>query len=288
MRRYALFLTLVSAALILLATRLAAGPGRHPMALKAEQEFFEAFTGNPSEKSAPLRGLWTAAVLDPQDARTWLLLGLDHLWMAAEGDRRDPTVLEHLVLAERFLVRAQELDPGDQRIPSWLVPARLGLARFQGQEEQRKEIVRGLVEAYAKAPAFHSFSVALLGVDSKPDSPEFQRGLAALRATAGCGAEGNLTCNNTSRWPHNREGYQTFHADYELKAGNLDQARQILLAVRSDADYPRWPFRAEVEDRLQNLERYASLYANADPKDDPPHLMSAASGIVCQRCHLGS
>lgn len=285
----------LAAAAALASAALASGAGRHPIAQQAEAGFFATFNGFQGEetaKSAPLRLLLAALATDPADARTHLLLGLNHLWLAAEGDRTDPRVLEHLFLSERYLARAQELDPKERRIPSWLVPVRLTLASIEGRQDNQEEILRDLQAAYAEDPNFHSFTVALLGISEPRTSPEFRRGLTALRTTvetcppAESGAT-DPTCGNTPRWPHNREGYMTFFADYELKAGNVDQARELLLKVRQDPDYPRWPFRHEAEDRLKNLELYASLFANQDPGDDPPHLMSGHGRISCQSCHLG-
>jgi len=278
---------------LLASMAIAAGAaGRHPMAAKAEAGFFATFNGFRGEegtKSAPLRDLLAALATDPSDARTHLLLGLNHLWLAAEGDRTDPRTLEHLFLAERYLARAQELAPKDRRIPSWLVPVRLSLARIEGREDRREEILRDLQAAYAEDPTFHSFSVALLGIAEPRTSPAFQQGLAALRSTATTCApdSGDPSCQNAPRWPHNQEAYLTFFADYELKAGNVDRARELLLAVRQSPDASRWPFRQEAEDRWKNLELYASLYANQDPGDDPPHLMSGHGRISCQSCHRG-
>jgi hypothetical protein len=265
---------------------------RHPIAQKAEASFFAAFNGFQGEeraKAAPLRDLLAALATDPADARTHLLLGLNHLWLAAEGDRTDPRVLEHLFLAERYLARAQELDPQDRRIPSWLVPVRLSLAGIEGRKDRREEILRDLQAAYAEDPTFHSFSVALLGIAEPQTSPAFRQGLEALRAAeTACPPDAtDPTCRNTPRWPHNQEAYLTFFADYELKAGNVDRARELLLAVRQHPDASRWPFLHEAEDRWKKLEQYAALYVNQDPGDDPPHLMSGHNRISCQSCHLG-
>lgn len=293
MSRLRSILPIVLAA-VLASAALATAGGRRPIAEKAEAGFFAAFNGFQGEekaKSAPLRDLLAALATDPADARTHLLLGLNHLWLAAEGDRTDPRVLEHLFLAERYLARAQELDPQDHRIPSWLVPVRLSLARIEGREDRAEEILRDLRAAYAEDPTFHSFTVAMLGIAEPRTSPAFRQGLEALRATVDrCPSASDSTdpsCENTPRWPHNREAYLTFFADYELKAGNVDRARELLLKVRQYPDTARWPFRAEAEDRWNNLELYASLYANQDPGDDPPHLMSGQDRISCQSCHRG-
>lgn len=290
MRRLVLVLIELSTLILLaLPTLVAAGPGRHPLAEKAEASFFATFNGNPQQKDAPLRPLLAAALTDPADARSRLLLGLNHLWIAAEGDKRDPLVLEHLMLAERYLARAEQLDPKDRRIPSWLVPVRLSLAGFDGRKAQQEEVLRDLFAAYAEDPSFHSFTVALVGMGSDRSSPEFRRGLEALRSTTStCAADTeDPSCKNRPRWPHNQEAYLTFFADYELEAGQVDRARELLLRARQNPDYPLWPFRQELEDRLKNLEARAALYANADPGDDPRHLMSVSGSLACQSCHLG-
>jgi hypothetical protein len=288
--RLVILLTLIASIPIMAVANLAVGAtgtGRHPLAAKAEEGFFATLNGDPKARTAPLRDLMTAYAVSPDDARVNLLLGLNHLWLAAEGDMTNPTTIDRLILAEHFLARAQKLDPSDRRIPSWLTPVRLSLAGIHQEKDKREESFRDLQAAYAEDPNFHSFTLALLSVSSDPKSPEFQRGLAALRATTGdCAGFEDPSCENRPRWPHNREAFITFFADYELKAGNVDRARELLIQTQQDPDYPRWRFKNEVEDRLKNLETYAALYTNADPGDDPPHLM-VNGGFMCQSCHSG-
>jgi hypothetical protein len=283
-------LTLVASIPILAVAALATGAtatNRHPLAVKAEEGFFATFNGNPKVRTAPLRDLMTAYAVSPDDARVNLLLGLNHLWLAAEGDQTNPTTLDHVILAEHFLARAQKLDPADRRIPSWLTPVRLSLTGLHKEKDRQEKTLRELETAYDEDPNFHSFTLALISVGTARSSPEFQRGLAAMRTAIGCGVTGeDPSCGNRPRWPHNREGFLTFFADYELKAGNTDRARELLLRTRQGPDYPRWRFKNEVEDRLKNLDAYAAFYANADRGDDPPHLM-ASGGFMCQTCHSG-
>ncbi|HKI02030.1 MAG TPA: hypothetical protein VKK31_08625 [Thermoanaerobaculia bacterium] len=278
-----LFLAVLAAVRIAHAAQ--ADDERAPAALGAEAKFFQTFNGGGPDRAASLPLLMAAYATDPRDARTNLLLGLNHLWLAAEGDRSDPRTIENVVLAERFLARAQSLNPGDQRIASWLVPIRLSLASIEREPAGRQgEIFGELLAAYQEDPDFHSFSLALLSFDRPRGSQEFQRGLEALRLTKGCAAE-NAACRNRPKWPHNREAFLTFHADYELKAGHPDRAAELLRHAQAEPDYPAWPFRAKVEDRLKNLEAYGKLYANEDARDDPPSLMAHAGGVTCQSCH---
>ncbi|HEX6901059.1 MAG TPA: hypothetical protein VF789_15150 [Thermoanaerobaculia bacterium] len=259
--------------------------GRAPVALMAEKTFFENFNGGGPDRSSSLRLLMAAYATDPKDARTNLLLGLNHLWIAAEGDHSDPRVIENLILSERFLAEAERLDPSDRRIPSWLVPVRVSLAQIARDPGKKEEIVRDLLAAYAEDPTFHSFTVALMGFGSPRESQDFARGLEALRKVEpGC-EETDPSCRNEPRWPHNQEGFLTFQADYELKAGHADRAREVLTEIRSLPGYASWKFQGEVEDRLKNLDQYAKLYADGEPGNDPRTLMAGGSGISCQSCH---
>jgi len=258
--------------------------GRHPSAVAAELAFFETFNGG-GRREAPLRELTQAWAADPADPRTNLLLGLNHLWIVAEGDRTNARILDHLLLSEVFLARAQELAPGDDRIPSWLGPVRQALAEIEGDRAAVEENWQGLLAAYERDPDFHSFSVALIAFAEPRGSDLFALGQRAMRTAAENGCEaGDPSCANHPRWPHNQEGYLTFWADYELKAGEREKAAEVLALVRSVPEYADWPYREEVEDRLVNLELYAELYANDDPGDDPPMIIQSHG---CLSCHGG-
>ena len=265
----------------------AAERARNPAAERAEARFFANFNGphdGTVDRTAALDDLRIAFFSDPDDPRTALWLGLNHLWIAAEGDRTDPAALDSLVLAEHFLARAQELAPGDERIPSWLVPTRQALAQIARDRDRVEALEGDLLAAYARDPEFHSFSVAMLGFREPRGSLRFERGLEALRAPSETCGKDDPTCQNAPRWPHNVEGFVSFAADYELKAGNVERARDLLVELRALPSYASWPYRAETEDRWANLDLYADLFANDDPGDDPTHLV-LGSRSSCQACH---
>lgn len=282
---FALFALLVTLATLALAAEPDTRPAtRHPSAVEAEAVFFEAFNhgGRGEAALGPLMGAWAA---DPTDPRTNLLLGLDHLWLAAEGDRTDPRVLEHLLLSEAFLARATELDPDDRRIPSWLSPTRIILAELEGDTETVAREREELAAAYAEDPAFHSFSVAMLGFGEERGSALFEQGLLALRslqeAEEDCSVD-DPSCQNQPRWPHNVEGFLTFFADYELKAGEPERARALLDEVRSFPTFADWPYGEEITDRLDNADLFVALYADDDPGNDPPPILATHG---CSGCH---
>jgi len=259
---------------------------RHPAAVGAERAFFAAFNQGamPAEQAlTPLMGAYASA---PDDARTNLLLGLDHLWIAAAAERTNPRVIEHLILSEYFLRRAQALAPDDRRVPSWLVPVELSMASIEHRPGGREAIFADLRAAFAEDPAFHSFSMALLGYQGANGSPQFETGLSALRQVADmdCG-EDDPTCRNTPRWPHNVEGFLSFFADYELRAGDREAARGLLTELTALPSYADWPYRGYVEARLADFDDHAARFADGDPANDPATVVVAES---CAGCHLGS
>lgn len=260
---------------------------RHPMAEKAEASFFAFLNDGAGSKEAVLRDLTTAYAIDPTDPRTTVLLGLDELWLAREGNGADPMAIPHLILAEHYLTRAQALNPADDRIPSWVVPARLGLAGVERRREGAKEAYDELRAAYERHPGFHSFSLALMNARQKPDSREFQEGLAALRAVfaGGCREKGDPSCNNRPRWPHNVEGFVLFAAEYEAKGGDLARAAELITELKSRPDFPTWPYQSDARE----VEELIAAARNPAASGVASHAAVFAPGkrSTCQSCHRG-
>lgn len=262
---------------------LAAAP-RHPLSEKAEVSFFEALNRDAARRAAAMADLTLAYAIDPKDARTAVLLGLGHLWAAAEGGEKNPDGIPELMLAERFFARAQALDPADDRVPSWIEPARLILAQIEGTPERVPESYGRLMAAYAKRPAFHSFSVGLVNARTAPGSPRFDQAIAALRAGAdACADRKDRACVNAPRWPHNSEGFLLFLAEFEARAGNRAAALRRLDQVAAQPESASWlgaPVAAELRAALDKgdpaaVASYRSIFADG-------------RRVGCQACHMGS
>ncbi len=270
-------------------TAAPAAAERHPAAVAAEEAFFGSLVHGalPAEEVLPpLLGAYAAA---PGDPRTSLLLGTHYLRLAAMGQGSDPQAIAHLMLAERFLLSAGRLAPEDDRIASFLVPTQLALASIErvsstASEARQAELVGELMRAYEADPAFNSFTVAMIGYQSPRDSQLFTLGIEALRAVqeSGC-AEGDATCNNAPRWPHAVEGYLSFFADYELKAGEPQRARLLLDEVRSVPGFASWPYRELVDERLASFDDHARRFADGDEANDPPTAVLASGCAACHR-----
>jgi hypothetical protein len=222
-----------------------------PPVSAAEAAFFAALVEGAAPPDAILRPLLLDALQRPGAGRPFLLLGLAHLWIAAEGERDDPGLLEHLVLAEAWLARCAERDPAEDRLPSWRVPVRLALAEAFGDATPPAELRAPLVEAARRDPGFHGFALGLIGYHRSPDSAEFRDGLAALRRTLETLDPADPSVRNEARWPHNREGFLLLAADYERRAGEAERASALLERIEAVEDFEAWPFRAEVARRRQ-------------------------------------
>ena len=260
-------------------------PRRHPAAVAAEQAFFASLVHGampPQEALAPLLGAFAS---DPQDARTCLLLGAHYLRLASMSGDHDASAIADLMLAERFLLRAHELDPADARSQAFLAPVQLALASIErAGEARRAEVLAELDRAYREDPAFSSFVVAMIGYQSPRQSALFARGLEALRAVQSNGCEeGDATCANGPRWPHNVEGYLAFFADYELKAGNPERARLLLDEVARGDSFATWPYRDFVTRRLADFDADAQRFSDDDPANDPPTAVLVRGCAACHR-----
>ncbi|HEX4910976.1 MAG TPA: hypothetical protein VFV64_09455 [Permianibacter sp.] len=266
------------------ASRPAPNPERNqPLLAEAESQFFQALNEKPKRGKNSLEGLTLAYAVAPTDGRTNLLLGLNHLWLAAEAPRNDPMTLQHVILSDYFLDRAERLT-GDYRIPSWRISIQLTLARRDGDQKAVDRHYAEFVKAYKKNPDFHSFVLALLAFDEPVDSKDFQRGLKAMRATESCG-EHNPSCQNLPRWPHNVEAYAVFMADFEAKAGDEAAARKWLALAEQYATATGWAYLPAITERQQHLPERMARYANTDRQDDPAGLFDEYQQETCQLCH---
>lgn len=277
---------------LLLATSVAADNAGRPAAnieqnrqllVEAESQFFQALNEKPKRGKHSLEGLTLAYAVAPTDGRTNLLLGLNHLWLAAEAPRQDPMTLQHVILADYFLGRAEQLT-GDYRIPSWRIPLQMTLARRDGDQKAADRHYEKFLRAYRQNPDFHSFVLALLAFDEPVASKAFQRGLKAMRDADSCD-EHNPSCRNQPRWPHNIEAYAVFMADYEAKAGNETAARRWLGEAERYATATGWAYLPAITARQQQLSERMARYANSDRQDDPANLFDEFQQETCQLCH---
>lgn len=95
-------------------------------------------------------------------------------------------------------------------------------------------------------------------------------------------------CWNDWIAPHNAEGFYLWMGDLLVKQGKVDQALVLYNNVTLIEEFPSWPYRSLLDDRLNaNLDAKAALYRDADPNNDPPVGGQSASRR-CAYCHAAT
>ena len=64
-----------------------------------------------------------------------------HLWKVSERSRspeRDPTITDHLILADKYLSEAHRLDPSDARIPGFEGSVKMALGSIHQDEALKR------------------------------------------------------------------------------------------------------------------------------------------------------
>jgi hypothetical protein len=223
------------------------------------------------------RALLLETMQRPDDPTPVFWLAMARLWQAAESDRSDPRSLETAVLADHWFRRYEQLGGADPRLPSWTVPLRMSLARWSTDPDAAAGLYDRLREAADEDVGFHGFALGLLGHRAPVGSPRFTVGLEAIRATLASDGD-DPSVQNRPRWPHNREGFLLFAADYERRAGRTERALELLDRIESEPGAAGWRFLDEVAERRARWRRDPS-HGDVGPSiwDGP------TSCVVCHR-----
>jgi hypothetical protein len=278
-----------------------ARPAPTEAALRARAAFWDAFYAERYDAIPGLLRQLTAAVLEnPRDAETVLLLAHTHLWKVAERARvevRDPTITDHLVLAEHFFEEAYRLNPGDHRIIGWLGSARVSLGAVRQDLVLSGEGNRLLREGVNRYPQFNLFTAAFTHAGLPVDSPGFRDALDQLwRNVDNCSGvrdsdtstariyelalRADRSCANSSKVPHNFEGFILNLGDMLLRSGRPDEAMGTYARARLSPTYAEWPYRNLLEERIRNAPEAARR-----AREGQRTPMMAGSAYTCAACH---
>lgn len=278
----------------------------------AHAYFNETFNYREGQRYTALAKLLDDYVKDPRNMYTVFLVDAANLWIGGEADHSDPTVLQNFVVGGFFSVEAMKL--AQQLEVSWLkdnsATPRFRMASILGgfSALQRRWLAKlhGDEQAVALIDAEHrqwreihrSFHAFTVGLALFEEPQNFAEGLFAWGdALAHCNEEPVRTCSNLPRLSHNFEGFLIGYVDFLLKAGQVEPARQLLLARHVPEQFPpivAWADWDLGKDswlyREQNAEAMAAAWANDDPADDPTHFFLkkkqwGQSTSTCQACH---
>ena len=255
-------------------------PGGH------EAAFFDALNAHPSRRNEALEQVRRRVTQEPADARAVLLLGISHLWIAAENPPSRELVIEHLVLARHYLERAAQLNPAHDRIPSWLLSAEIGLAQSEGRQTDATASLAKLLEHAQRDPCFHSVAYAISVWEGPRDRPELAQAQKLLEAAAACNVQ-DPSVRNMSRWPHNVEGFLVGLSDVALKRGDRARALASLVTAESWPGSESWPHLSQVQQRRREFEERAARFADDDASNDPAFIFERGGPVSCSSCHQG-
>ncbi|MBL9148527.1 MAG: hypothetical protein JNM94_07515 [Phycisphaerae bacterium] len=249
---------------------------------RAKTLFFEALQRAPERRADAIRALGANACSSDAADSDLLLLGLAHLWKAADGSTHGIDRHSNAVIAEHWLRRARERDPGDTRIPGWIASARVVIATDEGRDDDRRAAIDELAKLSDADPCFHAVPLSIASFSAPRGSAEFTQALKAMNAAFDCGRERGA--GDGPRWPHNVHGFLVGLADMRLKAGDRAGAEAALTIAEARTGSETWRYRGEIEKRFAELDERLRRYGNDDPTDDPPYFLGAG-GASCLACH---
>lgn len=283
-----------------------AQPSGSDLARGAKKSFWGVFDAGQYQALPGVIRLLTAAYLEnPRDAEVTLLLAHAHLWKLAERrrlDERDPTITDHMVLAEQYFEEAYRLNPADHRIIGWLGSVRMPLGGLRQDSALAREGYLLLEEAARRYPEFNHFTAGFAMSGLPATDERYQRALEHVwQNVEQCGGtrgnealpgrsayelaqEADPSCANTRKAPHNYEGFMLNLGDMLVKAGESEQARSVYARARLSPVYEEWPYREKVEQRILNAEEAAALFARTRSPEADPEIMFG-SAYSCAACH---
>jgi hypothetical protein len=286
------------------------GPATHP----AVASFFDVFHASRySQASSAAQALDDAAIANPKDGPLSFVRPLSHLWHLSEygrDPRPDPGVLQAEAMASLGLfMTAKANNPDDARVDCFVGIQQVNAGRATKNDALVQQGYATIDAAVRAWPQFSLFCKALVFDGLPASDPDFAKAVDAMYDTfEACFGERidrnnpdiskylgqatdmgpNRACWNDWIAPHNAEGTYLYIGDLLVKQGNVPAAKVAYNDAKLIKEYPQWPYKSLVEDRLSaDLAAKAALYADADPSNDPP-IGGASSNHSCTFCHAAT
>jgi hypothetical protein len=262
--------------------------------------------------------LQRAIQTDPNNPTLYALLGATHFWHIGEADRdaipRDPKLAQDMPDAVRFFGKALDLDyytkhpigyMNDDHLPGYLGITTVHLGQITNNPELIAKGDRTLDFAAYEFPDFNNFNRWAAHNTEPKDGPAYQKALdslwdgidncigtkidrtnpdvrpylhlvTAVGRKKACWWQGELA-------PYSYEGYMLNLGNGLVKEGQVEAAAVVYNNARYADNYSTWPYRYVLEAiASSDLSARAELYADNDPKNDPP---LGVPNRGCSYCH---
>lgn len=281
-----------------------------PLATTAETHFWTALHGGQYEQIPLLTKLLTNAYLqNPNDPQLAAHLGFVHIWKITERAREkhiEPTIVNEIILAEKYFSDAVTLNPQDARMQGFLGDSMLITGKIFHDQRQQVRGYYQLKAAIAMWPEFNLFTAAFPMSTLDPKTVQFKEGLEWLWQTLTlCAGEkinrahpdftpylyretqsGPLrACWNSWIAPHNFEGYFLNMGDMLVKNGQWQTAISIYNNAKLSKTYQDWPYKKMLENRIVHAQENVANFQRPPSKLSPDATLLFDSGYGCAVCH---
>ncbi|MEI7443496.1 MAG: hypothetical protein WCK28_01275 [Burkholderiales bacterium] len=278
---------------------------RTELARQADAVFWSTLHGGRYDDIGRALEIQTAAYLEnPNDAVTAARAGWLHVWRLAESARLakvPATITNDATMARRYFEEANRLDPNEARYLGFLgslVSTEGTIHRDERAIRRGYYLLRDAVDAW---PEFNLFTAGYTLSRLPADSGRYREalemqwrtldlcaGTTVDRRTADFSAampnqttEGpKRACWNSAIAPYNFEGFFLNMGDMLVKAGDPAVARRVYAQAKLSPTYAGWPYRAELERRIDEAE--ANVAGFRAGTGTP---MMGRSAYACMACH---
>ena len=293
---------------VAVAPKKVAAQSRSEAARQADELFWQTLHGGRYDGIQPALELLTAAYLEtPDDAVTAAHAAWLHVWRVSERKRLasiPATITDDIRVSRRYFQEAVELNSSEARYLGFLASMTLAEGTIDKEEATIRRGYFMLLDAIRAWPEFNLFTGGYVLSQRPANSEQFKEGLEWQWRTLDLCVGGNIdranpdyakymaletkesqkrVCWNSWIAPHNLEGFFLNMGDMLVKSGDWQTARKIYANAKLAHEYPTWPHRDVLEERMQSAEANVAAF-NAPPSDDKP-VMMINSAIACMACH---
>jgi hypothetical protein len=290
-------------------------PARQPAAIEADQLFWQTFhRGDYAHIQASIEASTAAYLRDPNDAVSAAHVGWLHMWRVAESHRmqqRPASITDDIVLARKYFQKAVALAPDDARYRGFLASAILAEAQIDRDAALRLQGGEIMKQAVSDWPAFNLFTAGYVASGLPASSEGFKQALeqqwqnlelcgqtkldrhgnnldllAKSRAKTASDSRDARACLNSTKAPHNEEGFFLNMGDMLAKSGDWQTARKVYATAKLSTGYAQWPYRDVLEQRIRDAEsNVAAFNVETQPGKHAANPMMIGSDYSCMACH---
>jgi hypothetical protein len=281
------------------------GGGQMPPVTPGSSVFETAYTalvnGQSDKTPALLAAIDTMVQEDPENGRAALYSGFMGLWEMDQGQLSEAELLGTATTTVKRFAVARQLLPNDDRTSGILGLARVKVGKATANSDMVSQGMANLDDGIAVFPAYAHFLRAQATDAAPGNSADFADAISHMFAVLDACREvpdasgvyiyqvgpldrGRRPCNDEGIVLHVFEGFFLHFGDYLLKAGwTADKVRPIYRSATTSPTFGHWPFASLLQERIDQADQRAALYADGDPTNDPT--LFSTSGHECLGCH---